>query len=138
MANPVSRRAFLAGACGMAISTIPSLSAEAASAVKKLPGGKLSVRVKDIPELAAIGGSIQIGTIKGSPVALTKTGATTFNAFTLICPHQGVTVVKDGSKWICNAHGSQFESNGNLILGPATTGLPRIPAKFAKGLVTVG
>ena len=138
MVDAVSRRTFLAGVCGVAISALPTISAEASSAVRKLANGKLSVRVKDVPELAAIGGSVRIGDIKGRPVALTKTGATTYVAFALICPHQGVTVVKEGEKWVCNAHGSQFETNGDLNLGPATTGLPRIAAKFSKGLVTVG
>jgi Rieske Fe-S protein len=138
MVDPLSRRAFFAGACGIAMATIPTLSAEAASAIKKLPGGKLSFRVKDIPALATIGGSTQIGTVKGKPVAVTRTGASTFVAFTLICPHQGVTVEKDGDKWVCNAHGSQFEANGGLALGPATTGLPKVAVKLSRGQLTVG
>lgn len=138
MVDPVSRRAFLAGVCGVAISSIPALSAEAAGAVSKLANGKLSVRVKDIPALSTVGSSVRIGNLKGRPVALAKTGPTTFIAFALICPHQGVTVVKEGEKWVCNAHGSQFESNGDLNLGPATTGLPRIPAKFSKGQIIIG
>ena len=138
MVDPVSRRTFLAGVCGVAFSAIPTLSADAASAVKKLPNGKLSVNLKNLPALAAVGSSVRIGNFKGKPVALTKTGPTSFVAFSLICPHQGVTVIKDGDKWICDAHGSQFEANGDLNLGPATTGLPRIPAKFSKGQVVIG
>jgi len=138
MADQLSRRALIAGACGMALSTIPALSAEAASAVKKLSDGRLSVRVKDIPALSTVGGSVRIGTVKGVPVAIARSTATTYNAFSLSCPHQGVTVVKSGDKWICNAHGSEFEANGNLSLGPATTGLARVPVRVSRGQVIVG
>lgn len=138
MANPLSRRTFFAGACGIALASIPTLSAEAASAIKKLPNGKLSFRLKDVPALATVGGSTQIGTIKGKPVAVTRTGSSTFVAFTLICPHQGVTVEKNGDTWVCNAHGSQFEANGALVLGPATTGLTKVPVKLSRGQLTVG
>lgn len=134
----VSRRALIAGACGVAMAAIPGLSAEAASAVKKLSNGKLSVRVRDIAALKEIGSSIRIGVIKGKPVALTRTGASTFSAFTLICPHQGVTVERDETGWVCNAHGSKFEANGDLNFGPAITGLPFVPAKFNRGVVVVG
>ena len=134
----VSRRALFAGACGIAMAAIPGLSAEAASAVKKLPNGKLSVRVRDLSALKEIGSSIRIGVIKGKPVGLTRTGASTFNAFTLICPHQGVTVERDESGWVCNAHGSRFEANGDLNFGPATTGLPSVPVKVSRGVIVIG
>jgi Rieske Fe-S protein len=134
----ISRRALFAGACGVAMATVPALSAEAASAVKKLSNGKLSVRVRDIPELKEIGGSVRIGTIKGSPVALTRTGASSFVAFTLICPHQGITVKKADGGWNCEAHGSKFEANGDLNFGPATTGLPSVRVKVSRNQVVVG
>lgn len=134
----ISRRALFAGACGVAMATIPAVSAEAASAVKRLANGKLSVRVRDIPELKEIGGSARIGSIKGQPVALARTGASTFVAFTLICPHQGVTVKKTKEGWSCDAHGSKFEPNGDLNFGPATTGLPSIPVRVSRSQVVVG
>jgi Rieske Fe-S protein len=136
--SEISRRALFAGACGIAMATIPSLSAEAAGAVTKLANGKLSVRVRDIPELAKVGGSARIGTFKGKPVALARTGANAFVAFTLNCPHQGVVVEKVESQWVCDAHGSKFESNGDLNFGPATTGLPRVKSKVSKGQVIIG
>ena len=136
--SEISRRALFAGACGIAMATIPALSAEAAAAVKKLSNGKLSVRVRDIPELAEVGGSARIGTFKGKPVALARTGANAFVAFTLNCPHQGVVVEKVDALWVCDAHGSRFESNGDLNFGPATTGLPRVKTKVSKGQVIIG
>ena len=134
----VSRRALIAGACGVAIAAIPGLPAEAASAVKKLSNGKLSVRVRDIPALKKVGGSIKIGDIKGQPVALARTGTSSYVAFSLLCPHQGVTVTKTSEGWACFSHGSKFEPNGDLNFGPATTGLPSIPIKVTRGVAVVG
>ena len=51
---------------------------------------------------------------------------------------QGVKVSKKESGWVCEAHGSEFESDGDLVLGPATTRLPRVPMKISKGVATVG
>ncbi len=64
--NEVSRRALIAGACGVAMAAIPGLSAEAASAVKKLSNGKLSVRVRDIPALKKLAAPLKLVTSKAS------------------------------------------------------------------------
>lgn len=134
----LSRRALFAGVCGVAAAALTDLPADAASAVRKLPDGRLSVRVRDVVALKEIGSSVRIGMLKGQPVALARTGPSAFIAFTLICPHQQYKVIKDGQGWLCQAHGSKFEANGDLNFGPATTGLPRVKAKFSKGQVLIG
>ena len=138
MMEAVSRRSFFAGACAVAAISVVGLPAEAQGAVTKRRDGRLSIRVRDIAALKEVGSSARVGVFKGRPVALARTGPSTFIAFALNCPHQGVTVVKDESGWVCNAHGSKFESNGSLVLGPATAALPRVRAKFSKGVVVVG
>jgi Rieske Fe-S protein len=134
----LSRRALLTGVCGVAVATVTSLPADAASAVKKLSDGRLSIRVRDISALKEVGSSVRVGVFRNQPVALARTGPSTFIAFALICPHQQYRVQKDGDGWLCKEHGSKFESNGDLNFGPATTGLPRVPAKFSKGQVVIG
>ena len=134
----ISRRSLIAGICGIATLSLTPLSAEGASVVKKAAGGRLSIRVKDIPKVVGVGASAQIGQVKGRPVALLRTGPSTFKAFSLLCPHQGVTVIKQDDGWYCDAHGSKFENDGALNMGPATSGLPPIPVKVSKGIVTIG
>lgn len=134
----ISRRTLFAGLCAVTISGITTLPAAAASAVKKLKDGKLAVIVKSVPELAATNGTVSIGNLKGKPVGVARTGTNTYVAFSLLCPHQGVPVIKGGDGWVCPAHLSKFEADGDLVLGPATTKLPRIPAKFSRGVLTVG
>lgn len=136
----VSRRSFLAGACGLiAIGGVSALPAAAQTAVRKLPDGRVEVTLKSVPELASVGGAVAIGNVKGVPVAITRTGPSEYKAISLRCPHQGVTVKRSDTGWNCFAHGSQFESDGDLVLGPATRGLSRIPISVVRrGKVIVG
>lgn len=135
----LSRRTVLSGACAIvALSGLGSLPAAANSAVKKLANGRVSVTLKGIPELAKVGGSVGIGNVKGRPVGITRTGTSSYIAFSLLCPHQQVTVERVASGWKCEAHGSEFKANGDLVMGPATTRLARVPIKVSRGVATVG
>lgn len=110
----------------------------ASASVRKLSDGRLSVRVSSLPELAEVGGAVQIGKIKGKAVGLARTGTSKYVAFSLTCPHQNYTVVREGNGWVCPAHKSEFEADGDLLLGPATSRLPRIPSRLVKGRLIVG
>ena len=134
----ISRRALFTGVCALIALKGLALASAAPSAVTKLSKGRLSFKVADIPELSAIGGAVRIGNVKGKPVGVSRTAANRYVAFNLACPHQGVTVVRDENGWVCRKHDSQFETDGDLILGPATTGLRRVPIKVTRGTAIVG
>jgi Rieske Fe-S protein len=134
----ISRRSLIVGMCGIAAASLTPLSAEGASVVKKAAGGRLTIKLKDISKVVAVGASAAIGEVKSRPVALLRTGASTFKAFSLLCPHQGVTVIKQEDGWYCEAHESKFGVNGSLVNGPATRGLPSIPVRVSKGVITIG
>lgn len=137
--HEINRRALLSGACALVVlSGLGVSTASATAEIKKLGNGRLSVKLKTIPELSEIGGSVGVGNVKGKPVAITRTGATTYIAFSLNCPHQGVKLSRAESGWVCKAHGSEFEADGDLVLGPATTRLPRVPMKISRGIATIG
>lgn len=136
--EPISRRSFIAGVCAVVALGGSEVPAAANAAVKKLPGGRLSVDLKAMPALAKVGGAAKVGSIKGVPVAIARTGTSKYIAFNLLCPHQKVIVTKSEKGWVCNAHGSEFEADGDLVLGPATAGLARIPVKISKGVATIG
>ena len=136
--EPISRRSLLVGACAILALSGAEVPAVANAAVKKLPGGRLSVKLKAVPALAKVGGATRIGSVKGVPVAIARTGTTKYIAFNLACPHQGVTVTRNEKGWVCSAHLSEFEPDGDLVLGPATTGLTRVPIKISKNVATIG
>jgi Rieske Fe-S protein len=134
----VSRRSVLAGACALLAFGAGATPAAAAGGVRKRPDGKLEVNVKQVPELAVVGGVVRVGTIGGVPVAVVRTGQATFKAMSLRCPHQGVTVIRSAQGWECPAHGSQFEPDGDLVLGPAVRSLSKVPLAVQRGLLIVG
>jgi len=100
-------------------------------------GGKLSVRLRDLTALATVGGAARIGSIKGIPVGIARTATNKYVALDLRCPHQGATVDRTEQGWLCNVHLSEFESDGDLQLGPATTGLKKIAIKVSRGVAVV-
>lgn len=136
--EPISRRSLFAGVCAVVALGGSEVPAAANAVVKKLPNGKLSVTLKDLPALSAIGGAMRIGSIKGVPVGIARVGTNKYTAFNLSCPHQGVTVTKTDNGWMCKAHNSEFEPDGDLVLGPATTGLAKVPIKVSRGVATIG
>jgi Rieske Fe-S protein len=137
--HEINRRGLLAGACALlALTGLGALPALASTEVKKLGNGRVSLKLNGLPELSKVGGSVAIGNVKGKPVAITRTGTSSYIAFSLSCPHQGVTVSREGNGWICPAHGSEFKTDGALVAGPATTNLPRVPIKISKGVATIG
>lgn len=136
--EPISRRSLFVGMCAVVALGGSEVPAAANAVVKKLPGGKLSVKVKDLSALSTIGGATRIGSIKGVPVGIARVGSNKYTAFNLRCPHQGITVTKTESGWMCPAHNSEFESDGDLVLGPATTGLAKVPIKVSRGVATIG
>ena len=134
----LSRRALLSGICGIAALSMVPISAEASTLVKKLPKGRLSFKVSDAAKIVDVGNSVAIGQVKGQPVGIFRSGPSTFSAFSLACPHQGVTVERSDAGWFCSAHESKFAINGALEAGPATTALRKVPVKVSRGVVTIG
>ncbi|MBU3734184.1 MAG: Rieske (2Fe-2S) protein [Candidatus Planktophila sp.] len=136
--EPITRRSLFAGVCAVVALGASEVPASANAAVKRLPGGKLSVKLKDVPALAAVGGATRIGSIKGVPVGIARVGTNKYTAFNLRCPHQGITVTRNEKGWMCPAHNSEFEPDGDLVLGPATTALAPVAIKVSRGVATIG
>ena len=135
----INRRTLISGACALlALTGLGTLPASASNGIRKLSNGRVSVKLKSLSELSKVGGSVGIGDVKGKPVAITRTGNASYVAFSLSCPHQQVTVSREGNGWVCDAHGSEFEADGDLVLGPATKRLTRVPIKVSRGVATIG
>jgi Rieske Fe-S protein len=81
-----------------------------------------SIQVSSYPGLANVGGIARVDN-GGTPIAAVRTGADTFAAFSLICPHRGCTVGINGSSFRCPCHGATFASSGLWTGGQQTTNL---------------
>lgn len=137
----LSRRELLTGVCALAVTggvVAVALPAAAESAIRRLPDGRVSVRIRAVQALSTVGGAVRIGDVKGQPTGLARTGRSTYVAFSLRCPHQGAPVDRSPQGWVCPAHGSEFKPDGKLVLGPATSGLKRIPTRASGNQVIVG
>lgn len=137
-----SRRDFLKTACGVAALAFgPVLlgsEALAADGIVRKPNGQVVVTVRQVPGLAKVGGSVNLGTVKGVPTGLVRTGARRYVAVDLRCTHQGVPVTMKGNQWFCPAHGSRFTPAGGFVAGPAGAPLRTVPTKASGATVTVG
>ncbi|MEO7043298.1 MAG: Rieske (2Fe-2S) protein [Gemmatimonadaceae bacterium] len=90
----------------------------------------LSVTVSAYPALAAIGGIARIDSGQGTPVAAVRTSATTFSAFSLICPHFGCTVGIASGSFQCPCHGARFAATGQWTGGQQTGNLTSLNASY--------
>lgn len=99
----------------------------------------LVVTLSAFPALATVGGLARVDGGKGTPVALVRTSATAFAAFSMTCPHQGTTIQITGGAFVCPNHGARFSSAGVWTGGQKTSNLSSFAAVYdsTKGTVTV-
>jgi Rieske Fe-S protein len=136
----LSRRAFLTQSA-IAAATAAFLAAcgdgdiGAGGAITD-PANKTTFTVSAFPGLATVGTLILVDASR----AVKRTGASTFIAFSRACTHQGFPVDLQGSGFFCNNHGSQFDNNGNVTVGPATRNLTQLATSYdpATDVLTIG
>ena len=139
-ATGVGRRTFLTrsmlAAAAVALAAC-GMGGDSPTAPSNVSG---SVRVSDYSALANVGG-VAVVSMSGSPVAIVRTGASTFEALSLVCPHQGATiVVNSGGGFTCPGHGARFDANGTWIGGQRTSSMHAYATSYdaGTGVVTVG
>jgi Rieske Fe-S protein len=137
-----NRRDVLKAACGIAVlaagATIFSEEAFAADGVTRNSNGTVTVDTTKAPGLKKVGGAVVLGSVKGAPTALVRTGANAYQALNLSCTHEGIPVKLQGSDWVCPAHGSAFALNGKVTKGPARQNLATVKAQVKGTQVIVG
>ena len=133
-ASCISRRAFLADAA--TIAALTALFAACSDAPVAPPTGKVEVKVGDFPGLAAMNQLVLIDDRR----AAKRTGTASFVAWSRLCTHEGTPVDVSGSGFVCPNHGSRFDNNGQLPLGPASQPLATLVTSFnaATDMLTIG
>jgi Rieske Fe-S protein len=123
----VNRREFLAksalAAAALAVQACGDGQIGPSEATVKVGG---SIDVAGFPGLAAVGTLVDVG---GSRAAI-RTGATSFDAFSMVCTHEGCETNVQNNRFECPCHGSIFANTGAVIQGPATRPLDSIPVTF--------
>jgi cytochrome b6-f complex iron-sulfur subunit len=92
----------------------------------------LDSEIKEIGTFKIAGGIILVRLAQGN-------NASAFTAVQLACTHQGVSVVYNNAqgKFICPAHGSEFDNSGAVIKGPAATALKEYNVAVSGNIVSV-
>jgi Rieske Fe-S protein len=131
-----SRRDFLTASAASAVAAmlVTGCGGSGADATGVTITGpvSLSVTVSAYPALANVGGIARVDS-GGTPVAAVRTGADTFSAFSLICPHFGCTVNITGASFQCPCHGARFTSTGSWSGGQRTTNLTTLSTSYDSG-----
>jgi cytochrome b6-f complex iron-sulfur subunit len=69
---------------------------------------------------------------------VTRTGTDTFIALTAQCTHEACVVSNSsGQSFVCPCHGSEFDTTGHVIVGPAVAPLRQFQTQFANNVLTI-
>ena len=136
----ITRRAFVANTAALAAATA-FLSAcgdgQIGSGVTG-PSGAKQIKVGDFAGLATVNTIVMVDGVR----AVKRSGPTAFAAYSRVCPHAGEIVDTSGTGFLCvpPGHGSRFDNNGALTLGPANRDLTKLATTYdpATDLLTIG
>lgn len=98
-----------------------------------------TVKVSDYSSLASVGG-YAVTNINGSPIAIVRTGASTFITLSRVCPHQGSTINAISNGFRCPNHGATFNTTGTWTGGQRTSNMRSYPTTYdaTTGTLTIG
>lgn len=88
---------------------------------------KFLVPVKDLPE---VGDEMIFDDMK---VVLRRVSDEEVSAISLVCTHLGCTVNRVETGFLCPCHGSQYDTDGIVVGGPAPKTLPWLEIKTVPG-----
>ncbi len=113
---------------------VPQLTTINASA----SGGTVTVSNVSNTALANVGSAarVQAG---GNEILVLQTAQGSFKAFTAVCTHEQniITGFQNNNTFVCPAHGSQFNTSGGVVQGPATRALREFPTQFTNNVLTI-
>jgi len=103
-------------------------------------GAPLTITVANFVPLRTDGGIARVDAGSGTPIAVVRVSASSYRAFSLVCPHAGTTVNVEANGFRCPNHGATFAANGNVTGGPAPTRLTELTATYnaTAGTLTIG
>lgn len=132
--SSIGKAAFIAGISGIAAACSKSSGTPSGGN----QGGGTLITADLSSEILSIG-SAKSG--RGAILIRTGSGntASDFTALSLTCTHQGCTINYDQSteEFKCPCHGSEFDINGNVLQGPASSPLTKFKISISGNTITV-
>jgi cytochrome b6-f complex iron-sulfur subunit len=130
--------AFIPGCGGGGNPAGPSGNVAALSVVNAtVSGGAATVAVDAASPLAAVGGAALVQSSSGN-FLVARTAQDTFAAFTATCTHQACTITGfQNGLFVCPCHGSEFNTSGARVSGPAPRPLRQFTTAFANNVLTI-
>ena len=99
--------------------------------------GVATLTVDSSSPLNAVGGAALVQTTSGN-LLVTRTAQDTFAAFTATCTHEACTITGfQDQLFVCPCHGSQFNTSGRPVSGPASRTLRQYTTAFAGSVLTI-
>jgi cytochrome b6-f complex iron-sulfur subunit len=99
-------------------------------------GSTITVTVTGTP--LATAGTLALVRTSAGEVLVARTGADTFMALSATCTHQACEITAySGQDFLCPCHGSQFDTSGQVVQGPAFVPLPQFHTQWANDVLTI-
>jgi Rieske Fe-S protein len=97
----------------------------------------ITVAIDASSPLASVGSAALVRSSVGD-FLVAHTGQGTYSAMTATCTHQTCTITGfQNQNFVCPCHGSTFDLNGHVLVGPAPTPLPQYATQFSNGVLTI-
>lgn len=117
--------------------TSPSSAPALLSVSGTLVNRTLTVAIDAASPLSAVGGAATVTASTGTYL-VARTAQSAFTAVTAVCTHEGCIVTGfANSVYVCPCHGSEFNTSGGVVQGPASSALRQFPTTFANNAVTI-
>jgi len=123
--------------CGGGSPTSPSGNTPQLTTINgSVANGIVTLPIGAASPLASVGGAALVQTSVGV-FLVSRTGQNTFSVLTATCTHQECTITGfQNSTYVCPCHGSQYNTSGVVLSGPAPRSLRQFPSQFDSDTLT--
>jgi cytochrome b6-f complex iron-sulfur subunit len=118
-------------------STSPDSAPQLPSVTGTLVNRTLTIAIDANSPLATVGGAAMVNVSTGLYL-VARTAQTVVTTVTAACTHDRCDVTGFANNvYVCPCHGSQFNTSGAVVQGPAASALRQFPTTLANNVVTI-
>ena len=115
---------------GFGAAALPTASAS-------IVNGAVVLTIDAASPLSVVGSAALVLSGIGS-FLVARTAQSTFTALTSTCTHEACTITGfESQTYVCPCHGSQFNTGGAVLSGPAPRSLRQFATQFANNVLTI-